>query len=399
MSLNKLKNIYAHLLIFLCIYIEFGYTIVVANFLSGPVRYLILICATLPALFLFKSSTQTKSSFILLLYSIILISINVIRDSSLEDQFLLLAKLVIGYLVATRLPFELLIRSYCNVVYFFTFYSLIIFLFCSIFPPIVNILPLVGGFHDTNATIHNALFSVVISGMQFPRNFGIAWEPGAFAILICIAVFCSVFCYKVINKKRLIVYSLGIVTTFSTMGYIVLAIIFISLLFMTRQKNLSIIFIVVVIVFASLQIPFMKELTFGKLDGLFSPSGNVSETTEARLNAIIYPGMAFLEHPFTGVGYRAFRIINETLCNNVATNTIMNWLAIYGALSLPFIFFYLYLIFQIQKHRVPLFLICLTSLGAILMISTESLLRISIIYVIIFLGTTKIPTLKITNNG
>ena len=399
MTIRSFRSIYAHILIFLCIYIEFSYTIVVANYLSGPSRYFILLCAILPTLILFKHSNRTDLSLILFLYSTIIIIISVIRDSTLEEHFLLFVKLLVGYLIATRLPFTLMIKSYCNIVYFLTLYSLFFYFLCAIIPSVSNVLPYIGGFHDTNAAIHNALFTVVSNGMEFPRNFGLAWEPGAFAILICIAVFCMIHCYEAINKKRLIIYSIGIITTFSTMGYIVLAIIYVSLLFKNRQKNLNLIIIAAILIFATLQIPFMKELTFGKLEGLFSSSENVSETTAARLNAIIYPGMAFLENPFTGVGYREFRIINETMCNNVATNTVVNWLAIFGIWSFPFIFFYLFAIYQFQKNKVPLYIILLTLFGAIFMISTESLLRISIIYVIIFIGTLKVPNIKIASNG
>ena len=398
--MDAVKKYYAHFFIFLCIYLEFGYTVVVANYISGYVRYAILIVAMLLLILLFNNSRRTNHSLFLLLYSCLAVSFSIIRDYTLEDHFLLIVKVIIGYLVATRIPLDLCIKSFCNVIYYLTIYSLIIFILCIIFPSLGGAFPLIGRFHDTPASIHNALLSVIIYGSQFPRNFGITWEPGAFALLLCVAVFCSVFCFETINKKRMVVYILGIVSTFSTMGYIVLAAIFAAYLFMKSNKNIAFVLLLVLIAFGTFQIPFMQELTFGKLEGLFSASDNISETTTARLNAIVYPGMAFLHNPFIGVGYKEFKVINETLCNNVATNTILNWFAIYGImLGLPFLLQYLYSIYRFLKNQVNWSIILLILLNSLLLISTESLLRISFIYVIIFIGTLKSQNVNIKTNG
>ena len=396
--MEKLRTIYAHILIFLCIYIEWGYTIVVANYLSGTLRSIILLAAIIPLFFLYETR-QTNLSLALLFYSFLIILLNLGRDYAAGDYLLLFLPVLLGYFIATRIPTMLCIRSFCNIVYFLAIYSLLFYIICAVFPFFCNLLPVIGYFQDSILTMHNALFTVVINGMQFPRNFGITWEPGAFAILLCIAIFCTIFCYDKIDKKRILIYSVAIITTFSTMGYIVLAILFVSFLGMRKKGNAGLILLSFIIVVAALQIPFMKELTFGKLEGLVSSPNNVVETTEARLNAIIYPGMAFIENPFFGVGYSEFEFINEFLCNNVATNTIINWLAIFGVLlGFPFIFFYMFTIYRIQKQKIHWLFIMLILIGAVFLVSTESLLRISLIYVIIFIGTLNSREIKMISN-
>ena len=133
--------------------------------------------------------------------------LNILRDNAIGDNILLTLPLLVGYLIATRLPLTLCITAYCNVVLFLAIYSLATYVLCFAIPGIAGGLPYIGGFQDTAATMHNALFSVIISGAQFPRNFGITWEPGAFAILLIIAIFCTVFCYEKINKTNKIVES------------------------------------------------------------------------------------------------------------------------------------------------------------------------------------------------
>lgn len=398
--MKRFKKLYVPVFLFLCIYIEFGYTSVVAEYLPGAVRCLLLAIAVLPLLVFYKSSS-TKSSIVLLLYTTLIIVLNVFRDFAFRDYILFILPILVGYLVATRLPIEQCIKTFCNIILFLAVYSLVFYVPCAILPSLANILPVVGQFQDTSAFIHNAIFTVIINGSQFPRNFGIAWEPGAFALLLCIAVFCSVFCYEVINKKRILIYSIAIITTFSTMGYIVLALISVSFFMLHGKSNISLIVISLFIVIGALQIPFMQDLTFGKLEGFSIRNGSESETTMARVNAIIYPGIAFLSNPLAGVGYSEFGFINKNMCNEVATNTVVNWFAIFGlSLGLPFLLFYLRTICKFVKGKIHWLFVLILLLGAILLVSTESLLRISLIYVVIFIGTLQIHNdVKIIENG
>lgn len=384
----KIKTLYIYILLFVCLYIEFGYAVVVANQISGLLRSVFLISAALPLL-LFKPLHSNKS-ILFLVYLIIVILSTSIRDNTLGDYLLFILPILLGYLIATRIPINYCIKCFCNLIYYLALYSLVLYLICSIVPSVATSLPYIGQFYDTSCTIHNAIFSVVISGATFPRNFGFTWEPGAFALLLCAATFCTLHSYKTVNKKRLLVYSIAIITTFSTMGYIVLLLIYLSTLNFGGhdKRKIGILLIGGVLIIAAMQIPYMQELVFGKLEGLTNSSNDISETTEARINAIVFPGLAFLEHPFLGVGYEEFKFINMYFCNSVATNTIVNWFAIFGILlGGPLCFYYLYSIYKLLPSKTPIAHIVLICLGSIIMVSTESLLRISLIYVIIFWGT------------
>ena len=87
------------------------------------------------------------------------------------------------------------------------------------------------------------------------------------------------------------------------------------------------------------------------------------------------------------MGYERFDYVNKNYCDSVATCTPLNWLALLGVTwGVPCILLYLKLIKNLQ---VTILSKVLLSLSLILLISTESLLRISIIYVIIFYSINK----------
>lgn len=393
-SRSKIKNIYVYFLIFICIYVEFGYAAVVGNYLSGTLRSLLLIITVLPSLFLFKTR-QSSRSILLACYICFVIMLSFLRDSSPGDYLLIILPIVVGYIIATRIPFNIVVKSFTDIVYFLTLYSLIFYFLCAFVPSFTNLLPTIGYFQDSHCTLHDAIFTVVINGATIPRNFGITWEPGAFSILLGIASFCCIFLGDTISKKRLIVYSIGIITTFSTMGYALIAALYLSFLSGNKSSNKALIFIGIVLVFVTLQIPFMQELTFGKLQGLGDSTEDVNATTSARINAVIYPGIAFLQSPLLGVGYDHFKYINKYLCDSVATNTVVNWFAIFGVLlGIPFTYYYLKSIYSLLVKKIGLFYVFVILSAAVLMISTESLLRISLIYFIIFLGTLNSNSLK-----
>lgn len=388
------KKVYLYCYLFILIYIEFGYKMVVANGLSGNARTMILLLFTMPVFFFKKQAYLNKSSVFLFFYLSIVIMLNVMRDSSYENYILLFVPIFIGFVISAFINIKTVISVFSNIMFFLAAYSLLIFAVALFSPGIIVQLPALGNRLDTAAIVHDALFAVVLSNAENVRNYGIAWEPGAFALLLCIAVFCDMNMPKKIPVKKVVVMILAIITTFSTMGYIVLAAILFSSLGKTKVMSkhslgavLGVFALLILIIY--LLPDESRELVFSKLTGLFSDNGsNVSYTTQARLNAIEYPFEAFLSSPLFGVGYDKFSYINRTLCNGVATNTVINWFAVMGLFfGLPCIVGYLRTVLQVSNYaKLNLFAKILIIVASLLLISTESLLRISLVYTIIFYG-------------
>ena len=140
MTLTKItKTIYFHFLVFVLIYIEFGYQMVVAAVFPGSVRMLIILATTLPLIFMIKSIKI--SSIILFFYLFALILLNSIRDTSIDNSIMLLVPIFIGFLIANSIKLLDLAKIYNNIVVFLAAFSIITFLLSLSFPVLIHKLP------------------------------------------------------------------------------------------------------------------------------------------------------------------------------------------------------------------------------------------------------------------
>lgn len=393
-DLYVLKKLYYYFFVFFVLYIEFGYRMVIANTVSGTIRTAGLLLLCVPLLFsLFKIKIPMQP-VALLLYLTSVILLNMLRDVNKGNYILLFVAIFVGFVTAMTINFKHLVHVFVNIVVFLAGFSLLVFATRALLPEVLNNFPILWDpFDTTSAQIRDIGFSVVLVNTNTLRNFGFAWEPGAFAILLCAALYCNVTFYKKLNIVKTVILTITIITTFSTMGYIVLAIIYlVSIKRSYKHSKSTIIFLLfalMLLVFFMFLPTSVIEVVFSKLSGIFSNSA--AETTQARLDAIEYPLKAFLGSPIIGVGYDRFAIINKEQCNNVATNTIVNWFASMGVLfGVPCTFFYLNFASKSARFsRGGLFKFLLLATVFVLMVSTQSLLRISFIYVIIFFGCQK----------
>lgn len=387
--MSSLKKIYLYILVFILIYVEFGYQMVVTAVLPGTGRMLIILIAVVPLIFMIKE--VRPSSIFLFLYLFLIIAFSAFRDESLKNSILLLIPIFIGFIIANSVSFIEVARIFSSVVVFLAAYSLITFFISLIWPSFIVSLPYLGHVYDSKASIYNAFFSVCISNSETVRNYGITWEPGAFAILLCLSLYVLLNYSNEVNKFSVFVVIVSIITTFSTMGYFAMAGILLAVLFKHKKGNgkvkLYVALFSLILVVAFFTAPkSISDIVFRKLDGLFSDGKDIAYTTQARLNAIIYPLEAFFSSPFLGVGYEQFTIINKTLCDGTATNTIINWFAILGlTLGIPCTVGYIkFVLINVKMASLSVFSAILLIIVSILLVSTESLLRISLIYILIF---------------
>lgn len=387
--MSRMKKIYLRVLVFILIYIEFGYQMVVAAELAGWARTLVMLVACVPLIFMMRSVSQR--SFVVLLYLAALIIVNSLRDATLENCILLLVPIAVGFLVANSLKFTELIEAFNDVMLFLAVYSLITFAISQVFPELIRALPFLGYRYESTAPMHNAFFSVCMIDSETSRNYGIAWEPGAFALLLCASLFCVLAFPAKAKKHQVFILILTILTTFSTMGYFVTAGIFLAMLTLrTKKQKISkttIAGFAVILVVILLLLPEESiKLVFGKLEGLFTGDEDVNYTTQTRLDAIYYPFQAFLESPVIGVGNDRFYYINKELCDGVATNTILNWFAAMGLLlGVPCtVGYFSFIVKNAKRLRFSTVGTIILAATALILVSTESLLRISLIYILIF---------------
>lgn len=422
------NKIYLYFLVFLLVYMEFGYAMVVGQVFSGKLRTAIILLATLPLLaclnkndfiIFFKSisnflgirrlkggvinsnlwqkgrNTDNAKALGLFIYFTCIIALNALRDFDFKDNILLIVPIYIGFIIALTVDFKDLVCVFVDIMSFLALFSLMVFAIRVLEPEMIDRFPMLGYVNGSRAEAHDCFFAVSITHSTYIRNYGITWEPGAFALLLCLAIFCILSFEDEMRPFEIVVMLSAILTTFSTMGYFVVCGIVFSSLFQRKKKqaqfNFFLICMGIAFVVLFLFLPQkIKDLVFKKLAGLLSSKDTqISVTTQARINAIIYPFLAFLRSPILGVGYENFSYLNRVFCDSVATNTIMNWFALLGILlGGPCLYYYLNAWLKVSRHlKLNIFAIGILIISVILLVSTESLLRISLIYVIVFYGT------------
>ncbi len=150
------------------------------------------------------------------------------------------------------------------------------------------------------------------SGIPIPRNCGFAWEPGAFAVFLCLGIYVNMFLNdnKVNRKKHLWVFVLTLLSTQSTTGYVIFLVI---LFFFLLNKNVkTIVLLSPLLVIATILIsllPFMG----GKIIEVYSQVADIeliiensivleSSYAPGRFASFIIAFKDFLNNPILGLG-------------------------------------------------------------------------------------------------
>ena len=104
-------------------------------------------------------------------------------------------------------------------------FSLVTFILNLIAPQITYSFPVI--LSRNKYTYYNLLFSVVTNNGYVARNYGLFWEPGAFAFFLCIALYLELIVKDNIRIPRILFLSATIFSTKSTMGIIAVVLIYV----------------------------------------------------------------------------------------------------------------------------------------------------------------------------
>ncbi|MFW6275047.1 MAG: hypothetical protein ACOC2M_00275 [bacterium] len=147
-------------------------------------------------------------------------------------------------------------------------------------------------------------------GIQVFRNSGFAWEPGAFAVYVNIAIFANIVRnrFKLTNKFRLTVLIFALITTFSTTGYMMLVLL---LFFYLYNQDLKTMFWVAPLVLTAViylfTLPFMAEkiannMEFNTKELVYNSLKHNAKYQPQRFESLQIDFIDFLNHPIIGYG-------------------------------------------------------------------------------------------------
>ncbi|WP_324721863.1 hypothetical protein [Salinimicrobium sp. HB62] len=169
----------------------------------------------------------------------------------------------LGYLLRLLIPFfglKLIGITFWekleNLIYKMALLTIPIFILDLIFPEIFNALkpifePLTSNtfYRKESQSSYWYSFFYTHSGREGIRNSGFMWEPGAFAMVLVLMIIYN-WCTKGFRfSKRVWIYSILIITTFSTAGYLALAFLLVAYVQKAKKLHVSVISMVLLIVF------------------------------------------------------------------------------------------------------------------------------------------------------
>lgn len=261
-----------------------------------------------------------------------------VRNENIRNGFLYTFAFTTAFICRSAISFEDFKHCYIKVMKFLCCVSLVGFF-------LYLIIPRLNGLMVTTNMAGNSFSNLIIyvNSARVIRNMGMFWEPGAFQTFISMALL-----FELLDKnpstKNIIIFSACIITTFSTTGYLSLALAFlIGMLSRKNSDKKSRAVIVVCLTIALLAIYIYKDFffstsessVFGKLVTFFDRDyGNTQEITSAtvRYNAIFKAVEAFFKSPVYGWGYKGLSELLYDYTHGMNTCTVANWFAVYGML-------------------------------------------------------------------
>lgn len=225
------------------------------------------------------------------------------------------------------------------------------------------------------------------------RNSGLCREPGVFTVLICVAFILDAFTSQKLNYKRLIIYVIGVFSTLSTAGVIILAVTYFLYILKHAKSFKTIIVPLLLSIFVVYTISKTEELA-GDLFGKIERGVDGSESVLGRQSSVTIPLKIIASHPLFGCGIDNFKpeyiYYGKILYNRevdpdgLSTNTILNAMAIYGLWYGIFLLWGLYRF--VKRFGNTRIITLFIYLSVLLCLSNESMLYSMIIYIIVAMG-------------
>lgn len=198
-----------------------------------------------------------------------------------------------------------------------------------------------GGDEDSNSIIYT------MKGIVPGRNSGFMWEPGSFAAMLAIAMMINLVINKFRVNFRLIILFIAMITTFSTMGYLV---ILVALGFLIYNVRISINFIYIPLAISVsiyfLNLDFMTDKLVKEYESIETTEDIAFSRQSLRHERVSLGRMAslkldfedFLKNPVLGVGgqFEEKTQSSYTLLNR--TNGWGNYIVTFGLVGI-YLFF------------------------------------------------------------
>ena len=333
------NNNYLNFLVFLLLFLS-GSFLTSNDVISPNITKLLWLLLGVLAIIKLKAADISKFLLPFVLCLSIVVS-TLVNKGNVSVAVFTAIQIFIASIILCSFGFKAVINSYSKIMTFLCGFSLIMTLLFFLFPGL-NAVFRVSNINNTAYFSNFVIFVRNTNESGIGRNCGMFWEPGAFQTFICFA-----FIFEAVKKKpsvlKIALFSITMISTFSTTGYFCLAILLLFLLFRKYENgkqiksflfSFAVIGLLVLLLNRDMFFSTDNYTVFGKLilyrDSVAYQS-RVSSVS-IRINAVLKPIAVFINNPLFGVGDVVFRelLYEETL--GVTSCTLVNWFAIYGIL-------------------------------------------------------------------
>lgn len=285
-------------------------------------------------------------------------------SSNLYWPFQYFVNITLAYGIIRYFSFNLIRKSekiiYCLVVWSCILYAIQLF-FGDVLLSVWRSCDWSGGMIDKSTTyyFHTFCYTIIqftesVFNTSLPRNAGFCWEPGPFSAMINIALYLSLAQHEFkISRipKRFLIYSLALLTTRSTTGFLMYFIILIYVMYNARLslfiRNSLLVLFLFFIILVSLNIDFLSDKIFAEIESDFVDAANnsvdnIDGSALPRIVSLRITLLDFMENPLLGFGVNDdIKWLSKNGFINSATITgLGNFLSRFG-LILTVLFYYL----------------------------------------------------------
>lgn len=386
-----------YIFVFVLLWVESSFFAV--NFLTGTARLLISALLALAVVLVnIKKRIDLKLLYSGSALAAWILAVGLIHVSDgYRQTVIMFVFFMTGMLFALHFDREIFVRRYVGIMLFLSVYSTVTFAVSLFIPHNCGILPVV--LERSNCTYYDIGFNIICRNTFNTRNYGMFWEPGAFAVFLTVALAFELLRDGKTDRNGLIkvaVLTLAIITTKSTLGIFTAGLVW--LIYFTEKPveksepeaklRRKVLFAVLMIGIAALA--FLPESFYhGVFSKLFpnTETGELSHSLTVRIDAVYYMLREFIGSFGLGIGVERFVQVQNEYCRGMATATMANWLAAYGIFfGGACIYGFIRLFFE-RKRGVIAGIV--TVIFCCMLIVTENFMGNPFIYVLVFYGLGK----------
>lgn len=326
---------------------QFWLLFVVVNFTGNPAFTLLLpYKVSISLLFLFLLSYKIATSkinkveivYILLWVLMIFVNGSYTSSFSFESSIHIIMKLSIGIMTIYLLGSKII--EYYNKIIFIL---CIISLFCFCYNLLIGVLPYIniekssidgGNIYRVSSILYTQLYNPIYGGLTF-RNCGPFWEPGAYQGFLNLALFFEILYllkYDLKYRFRTWIFIIGILTTFSTGGYIVLFLNLGYYLYNTKRIDIKSKMLILAIFL------IITVVTFIFVDFLFAKISSDSGRLGVSLDDVLYGN---LFQVLFGYGFSSNSIMESSINSASSVFNLIRYTGLLGLVLyfIPFLYF------------------------------------------------------------